>query len=273
MAKLADAQVLGTCAPKGLGGSSPLPGTNFVTMSAMQQILQLLLGFRIYAYGVGITAIFLVALFYFWREIQRTSLNEEKVFDILFVSIIAGLSISRVVFVSLHWELFKPFLVRVLIPLTFPGFDVVGFILGFFFFLDAFCSRYKIDFFLLTKHLVFPLLLTRILIAVLSFALTFSISFVPEALLLLLFMWLLTYIQTAIKEDKFPSEAVFYFYLIAVLFTSYVVDFFHTDRVYFLSQKIVSVEQVLMIAGILFTLRWWVPFFFSSKLSIQSRKK
>ena len=105
----------------------------------------------------------------------------------------------------------------------------------------------------------------RILLSVLSFVLTLQIAFVPEALLLLLFMWVLTYIQTAIKEEKFPAEGVFFFFCTSVLFTSYVVDFFRIDRVYFLGQKIISVEQVLMVLAILFTLKWWIPFIFSNK--------
>ena len=45
---------------------------------------------HIYVYGIGITVIFSVTLL-FWREIQRTSAHEEKIFDFLFVSLISGL--------------------------------------------------------------------------------------------------------------------------------------------------------------------------------------
>lgn len=231
----------------------------------MDVVLNALLNIRIYVYGIGLAIIFFVALFYFWREIQHTSLNEEKVFDFLFVSLVSGLFFGRGFFALYHADLFKPFLLRILLPFTFPGFDVTGFLIGFFVCLYVLCTRNKMDFTLITRYVVPPLFLMRILVSVLSFVLTFQISFVPEALLLLLFMWVLTYIQTAIKEEKFPPAGVFYFFCTSVLFTSYVVDFFRIDRVYFLGQKFISVEQVLMVLAILFTFRWWIPFIFLNK--------
>lgn len=231
----------------------------------MQLLIGALLNTRIYVYGIGIVMIFLVALFVFWREIQRTPLNEEKIFDFLFVSLVFGLFLSRIFFVLYHASLFRPFLLRILLPLTYPGFDVVGFVIGFFSSLYVLCVRNKVDFTLLTRHVVFPLFLIRILIDVLSFALTLQISFVPEALLLVLFMWVLTFIQTAIKEERFPPEGVFFYFCSSFIFTSYIVDFFRIDRVYFLGQKLISVEQVLMVLAILFTFKWWIPFLFSNK--------
>ena len=69
--------------------------------------------------------------------------------------------------------------------------------------------------------------------------LTLQIAFVPEALLLLLFMWVLTYIQTwQLRRSSFPLKAYFpssarLYYSLRMLFT-----FLGIDRVYFLGQKL-----------------------------------
>ncbi len=62
----------------------------------------------------------------FWRDLRKNSVQEERIFDLMFTATIASLVGARAVFVILHGELFSGNLLKVVALWVQPGFSLLG---------------------------------------------------------------------------------------------------------------------------------------------------
>ncbi len=87
--------------------------------------------FSVYSYGILLSFGFLLAIFLVWRLSRAWDMDEEKVLDLSFLSLLGGLIISRLIFVAEHFSVFlqhSPLNV-IMINRT-PGFSFWGGIVG-----------------------------------------------------------------------------------------------------------------------------------------------
>ncbi len=85
---------------------------------------------KIYTFGVFLLLSFFWGAFLLWKNFLLTSYKEEDIFDGLFLSLVGGLLISRIVYVALHFDNFGLNLVKFFLINGYPGLSLYGFVFG-----------------------------------------------------------------------------------------------------------------------------------------------
>ncbi len=85
---------------------------------------------KIYTVGVFLALAFFWGLFWFWRNMKRTSYREEDMFDALFIALTGGLLTARVVHVALHFQEFGFDALKFILINGYPGLSLVGGLFG-----------------------------------------------------------------------------------------------------------------------------------------------
>lgn len=85
---------------------------------------------KIYTVGIFLMLAFFWALFWFWRNMKRTSYREEDVFDALFISLGGGLLVARIVHVALNFQEFGYSALKFILINGYPGLSLVGGLIG-----------------------------------------------------------------------------------------------------------------------------------------------
>lgn len=85
---------------------------------------------KIYTFGVFLVLAFFWGSFMLWKNILLTSFKEEDIFDSMFVSLITGLFISRIVYVATHFQDFGFNVLKFILINGYPGLSLYGFVAG-----------------------------------------------------------------------------------------------------------------------------------------------
>jgi len=85
---------------------------------------------HIYCFSIFLILSWLVFSFLFWRELRRSGVDEDKIFDLMFYATMVGVVASRVAFVVFHWELFRDTWLRTIAIWVQPGFSLYGAVIG-----------------------------------------------------------------------------------------------------------------------------------------------
>lgn len=85
---------------------------------------------KIYTFGVFLLLAFFWGSFMLWKHILLTSFKEEDVFDGMFVSLVFGLFISRLVYVATHFGDFGFNVLKFILINGYPGLSLYGFLAG-----------------------------------------------------------------------------------------------------------------------------------------------
>lgn len=80
----------------------------------------------IYSFGVMLFLMAVVATFLVWRSARRQGFAEEKILDVLFLSVIVAIIAGRIGYVSNHWAFFSPDWSRILFIYKYPGFSYLA---------------------------------------------------------------------------------------------------------------------------------------------------
>jgi prolipoprotein diacylglyceryltransferase len=114
---------------------------------------------KIYTQGIFLVLAFLWGTFMVWKNVALTSYKEEDVFDGLFLSLLGGLFVGRILYVALHFEDFGFDILKFLLINGYPGIYPIGAIVGFILSLYIFTLSRKMSFMQLIDYVVAPLFL------------------------------------------------------------------------------------------------------------------
>lgn len=98
------------------------------------------------SFGVFLALGFLLGIFLIWRLARAWELDEEKILDLIILTFIGGLVISRLYFVIENWNLFATSPLNILLIHKTPGFSFWGGFLGGWLTMYAFARRKHLDF-------------------------------------------------------------------------------------------------------------------------------
>lgn len=101
---------------------------------------------KIYTFGVFLVLAFFWSAFLLWKNFLLTSYKEEEIFDQLFLGLVGGLLVSRIVYVALHFSEFGLSLLKFILINGYPGLSLYGFLFGFLVAVYLSMSRTKIKF-------------------------------------------------------------------------------------------------------------------------------
>lgn len=107
-----------------------------------------------FGYGFLLAISFVVSLFFLWKELRRSSFKEERIVDMLFLSLCAGLALGRLTFFFTENPAFALNPLNFFIVYVFPGFSLFGTLFGFFLCLYLLTKKYK-ESFIEVIHLFF----------------------------------------------------------------------------------------------------------------------
>lgn len=85
---------------------------------------------KIYTFGVFLLLAFFWGSFMLWKHIRLTAYKEEDVFDSMFVALVFGLFMSRLVYVATHFGDFGFNILRFILINGYPGLSLYGFMAG-----------------------------------------------------------------------------------------------------------------------------------------------
>lgn len=85
---------------------------------------------KIYTFGVFLLLAFFWGSFMLWKNILLTSYKEDDVFDSMFISLVFGLFISRLVYVATHFGDFGFNVLKFILINGYPGLSLYGFLAG-----------------------------------------------------------------------------------------------------------------------------------------------
>ena len=88
----------------------------------------------------------IISVFLVWRESRSLHYPEESVFDLFFLVSLSTLTVSRLLFVILHFDLFGLHVIRWIAITIFPGLSFVGGIIGCLAGLAYWSKKYKLPF-------------------------------------------------------------------------------------------------------------------------------
>ncbi len=86
---------------------------------------------KIYTFGVFLVLAFFWGSYLLWKNFLLTAHKEEDVFDALFVSLATGFLISRLTYVTIHFESFGFSILKFILINGYPGLSLYGFMGGF----------------------------------------------------------------------------------------------------------------------------------------------
>lgn len=98
------------------------------------------------SFGFFLALSFLLGLFLVWRLARAWDLEEERVLDLILLTVLGSLAGARLYFVTTHLDFFTADLTRIILIPKYPGFSFWGGFLGGWLSLYYFARRFKIDF-------------------------------------------------------------------------------------------------------------------------------
>ncbi|MCR4329365.1 MAG: prolipoprotein diacylglyceryl transferase [Candidatus Roizmanbacteria bacterium] len=152
-----------------------------------------------FGYGILLAISFVVALFFLWRELHRSSFKEERFFDMLFLSLCAGLALGRLTFFFTENPAFALNPLNFFIVYIFPGFSLFGTVFGFFLCMYLLTKKYKENF-IEVLHLFFVPFFT--FFTVYSFLNMLHNPFWQEFVRLLLFVTVLFFLPYIRQKEQ-----------------------------------------------------------------------
>lgn len=250
---MADAQDLGSCVLIGRKGSSPFPGT-FLTIM-INNFLTSLLGLNIYVYGLSVSLALVAFLFLYWQQLRRTSFNEEKMMDALFVAGLVALIFGRAAYVFYDWQSFSQNLLTPFLLINFPGINEFFFWLGFFGYWWLYAKARKVPFSNLHKLFLVPVISIRLFLSFAALLTNVSWLAVSRPVIYLVLIGFYQLVTRVWKKDWFKQQS-FLMLLLYLSVPNFLVDFFQKSRVYFVESIWISNQQVpylllLLVVGLL----------------------
>ncbi len=211
----------------------------------LKNILITLFGLNVYLYGIGVFIAILVAVFLFWKNIRRTALNEEKLMDALLAASVTGFIFSRIGYIVYNSAEFSDNLLKGFLLFTYPGTLETFFFVGLFLSFAMYSYRQKIAFDNIIKLLALPIIAGRSIIELFTLVISFNILRLVNIVLYLIFFIFILFLFKRLKDNKKFQAILKYILFIALLIPAFIIDFFAGVNVYFLSQKIITVNQAL----------------------------
>ncbi|KXK08845.1 MAG: Prolipoprotein diacylglyceryl transferase [Microgenomates bacterium OLB22] len=234
---------------------------------------------KIYSFGVFVVLALLWGMFFVWKYVKLTALKEEEVFDMVFVGILSGAIISRLLYVLLHWSQFGLDISRIILINGYPGLSLYGFLFGFLGSLYLLMERKKIRF-IETIDYVIPGLFLALSIGKLGSFIggidvgsqtTFFLSVlypgyeglrhitaVYEALLYLIFFIISQQILFSIRRERFHDGFLIVFFTWSVSLITLSLDTLKDNQVYwgsFSSNGLISI--VLLVVTTIYGVYYW----------------
>jgi phosphatidylglycerol---prolipoprotein diacylglyceryl transferase len=110
----------------------------------MKPVLLSFGSFNVYAFGLFLALAFIISTLILYKY-AREELKEVEYFDAYLYTCIAGLFVSRLVYIILHWNDFGFNILRFFLVRETPGLSFIGGITGGLLFLWWYCSRKKFN--------------------------------------------------------------------------------------------------------------------------------
>lgn len=209
----------------------------------INNFLTSLFGLNIYVYGVGVFVTLVLFLFMFWRLVRKTAFNEEKMLDALLGAAVFGFTIGRIAYVVAHPDIFEAEWLRALIVVTYPGITEFWFWLAFFAYWFIYSARRKYVFSSLVKLLIIPIYVGKVSLSLFSLVKSGQLTDLLLTLFLALLLLIYFLISRLAKKENF-REAYLLQLMLFLALPNFLVDFWHSERVYLLGLNLVSLEQL-----------------------------
>lgn len=232
--------------------------------------------FTIYTFGFFLLIAFLTGSFLLWRNIKLTSYKETDIFDMLFISIFAGLFTSRLVYAVLNFDEIGFSVLRFILINGYPGMSLFGALLGAFLCLFIYAKFKKISFLELSEYIMSPLLLSFSIAKIGSFLSGIDLGKKTDFILqmhylgveggrhfvglyesLLLFIgFIITYrLMFIVRREKAASGTSFYFFLVWFGLVQLILDNLKENHLYLAEFSLNGVAGgILCIVGTVFLL-------------------
>lgn len=254
---MADAQDLGSCVL--LGVRVQVPSLAPVLLVMINNFLTSLLGLNIYVYGLSVTLGLLAFLFLYWRALRRTSFNEEKMIDALFIAGLVALVFGRAAHVLYNYQSFSQNLLTPFLLINYPGINEFFFWLGFFGYWWFYAKAKKIPFASLYKLFLVPIVSIRLFLSFTALLTNVSYVTISSPIIYLLLIGFYQLVTKLWKKDWFKKQS----FLMLVLYLTvpnFLVDFFQRDRVYFVESIWLSNQQLpylltVLVGGLLLIIK------------------
>lgn len=163
----------------------------------------------VYGYGVLTAISILFALFFLWRETRKTSLSEERVFDIAFIAGICSLITGRALYFFTGNPSFERTVFNFFIPYVYTGFSFVGILVGFWFFMWLMTLRMKEPWKEYVRVFALPTFVLLLVQFILLYAKTGNIQILATALVSGLSLGIVYVVLKQITKEKIPSKCLF----------------------------------------------------------------
>lgn len=214
---------------------------------------------KIYTFGVFLVLAMFWGLFLLWKHIKLTSYKEEDVFDAFFISLMAGLIISRLIFVGLNFEEFGFNILKFILINGYPGLSLFGLLGGSLLFLFLIFKSKKMnpveifDYFAPSTFLALAIgkmgsflagvdvgTKTKIILAIKYVGYSGSRHLVGlyESVLFFGAVFISYKIILNIRRNIYPSGFGFYFFIFYFSAVNLLLDNFHENHLYFFGRSI-----------------------------------
>lgn len=232
---------------------------------------------KIYTFGVFLVLGFFWALFWFWRNLKRTSFKEEQMFDALFISLLGAILFSRLTFVLLNFEDFGFNILRIILLNGYPGLSLVGALIGGFFTLAIFVRVSRLPFMEVIAYAVPSLFLAlgigklgaffggNVIGAETTFPLSVQyvghegyrhIVAIYEAIIMFIGFFVSQKLLLTYRRDKVDVGSIFSFFIIMISLMYLSLDFLKDDILYLFSVRFNVVIPAIL--AVVFTI--WETF-------------
>lgn len=232
----------------------------------VNNFLTSLLGLNLYVYGLGVALTLIAFLFLYWRQLRKTSLNEEKMLDAMFAAALTALIFGRVAYFFLNPALFNNSFSKLFLILNYPGVSEFYFWLAFFFYWWLYGTRKKIALANLSKLFLMPVVVSRLFLGFISLLKEADLAALLMPLLLLGSIGIYFLLTRTLKKEELKNYPL----LALILYLSipnFIVDFFKEDRVYCLLPLRISWQQLPYLAVTV------AAFAYFALLAIKKRRK
>lgn len=179
----------------------------------MQQVVPIMQQVQTYLffYGYGVLLFFcaLFALFFLWREAQRSALREETVFDAIFVSGVGGVLMGRLAYFIFSQPSYEKTVFNFFIPYVYPGFSVVGFLVGFWLFLFITTRRWREPWQKYVRVSAIPLCVLLSSYFFLNFFRTLDWRMIVAACISVVGIGVLYFAEKKVRQEALPQRCIF----------------------------------------------------------------
>lgn len=227
---------------------------------------------KIYTFGVFLLLSFLWSLFWFWRNIKRTSFKEDEMFDGLFISLFGGLFFARLTHVLIHFDDFGPSVLKFILINGYPGLSLVGGLIGAFLTFLVFTKYARLPFMEVVAYAVPSLFLAlgigklgaffagTTVGTVTSFPLHIEylgytglrhIVGVYEAILLFIGFYISQKMLLNYRRDRIDVGSLFSFFIVGFALSNLLLDFLKADTVYLFDVRFnIAVPALFMMCAL-----------------------